>query len=747
MQANSSRLLLPALSLSVVAACSSGSDAEGSISALTAPQGVSVVDADDSAVATGGTLPGAGNQFPVSSDYVQDVASIQVFDPSIRAVENANGILCQIALTRFWRFVNKPAYKAQLDATLCGEQPEPTEGDGVSTNLNVFTMQVTRSANDAPQRARIWLPIEDSGTPVQINAELEVTRAPAATDRFGAFALNYAGVPSGGSVASPAMFGVLTSSSGENGFRFLEGSGDVSVPAANPGDRASLNQIALSRNVGASGGAARVVQTARYNDGSGDTTSTVEWRVVFDETNVLRQRNSDTPVALSRSDYRNHVNGYNMYHNDGPELGEQVELNAGMGVVLSSGAYGWVGYYGAWAPPGEAFANGDVVTASNGGASFTVVAAPGRLMRHSRDTILLTELGTQRFEWWDSGSRWQIAYSGVEWQRMAEYDFMGETWNELGLPTMIDVAGAGGFLGMYSPFLGGVHYIDGASSIVFFSSELVTGSDPIFTGLTELEMFATIDGLKSEIDQTDADNGDVFLATSMNVASAHRFVIDPSDMTLMLDVNGDGSLLEPVGLATGVAPTMGPNQWGMRSGPMVLAPVLAGMSNVFDVFEEPEYYVYETGHNPWNQFIGLQDSMNAFVSFDAPIEFLYTHTQANDMNDDAAFDGQQILLSYNGPGKLFGIPGEGLDLGGGEFRYLPNFSLKDGTVLGATSEFIVRAINVEQTLEVDPGGAPQLDINDANALELPAVNLYETPIIGPDPEVEGPPAVIDGVIQ
>lgn len=740
---------LPALFL---AGCSSGSDSDGGapgISSLLAPEGVSVVEPDTSDVSTGnGSFPNAGNQFPVNSDYVTDAASVRVIDPSVEAVDTANGILCQIGLTRFWSFVNEGAYNAQIDTALCGEEPEISESGTVTPRIHVFTMDVERASNADPQVASLWLPLEESGTPTLIHGELEVSESPSAGDRYGAFQLRYVGIPDGGSVSDPEMYGTLGSDSGDNGFYFLEGFGDVDVPASNPGDFAALSQMTLSFDSMSGGGAAKITQTVRYYDGSGDSGQEVStWRVVFDAANVVRQLDADPAVALSRGDYTNHVYRYNLYHNQGADLGERVELNAGISVELDTGAYGWVGYHGAWAPQGETFDNGDQVTAETetGIVTYDVVAAPGKLRRVSRDTLALTELGTQRFEWWEGANRFQIAYSGVEWQRVAQWNQGTESWDPIAPATMIDVAAAGGFLSMYSPFLGGVNYEDGDADITYFLDEVVLGSDMAFTGISELELFATVNALKSEIGLADANAGDIYLADPTNVSNAHRYEFDPSDMTLRLD-SGSGVMVG-VGLAAGVEPDSGPNTWGMQSGPLVTASQLAGMTNIYDVFNEDEFYFYETGHNEWNKFVGLTDSTGAFLEFDAPLDVVYTHATANDMNDDTTYDGQQLILSYNGPGRLYGIPGSPVDLGGQNEQWFPNFSMKDGTVVGAGDEYIVRAIGVDQTLVVDPGGASQLDITDADALVVPPVSLFTAPTITAPPTITGPPAVIDGVIQ
>ncbi len=739
------------LAVALLGGCSSGSDSDSPtlVAGLTAPEGVSVVDPDTSDVSTGsGNLPNSGLQFPAGSDYVNDAAAVRVIDPSVEAVSTANGILCQIGMTRFWEFVNQPAYMAQVDTTLCGDEPEISESGSVTPRIHVFTMDVDRESNTAPQTASLWLPLEESGIPTQIYGEVVVSSSPTETDRYGAFQLTYAGVPDGGTVDEPLIFGVLSSDEGDNGLRFVEGFGDINTVTTMDGESAALSQLVVIRDPVTGEGAAKITQSFReFSGGSDSGILSTTWRVVFDAANVVRELDSNGPVALSRGDYVNHVYRYNLYHNIGDDLGQRVDLNAGVNVELPSGAYAWVGYHGAWAPFGESFSNGNTVEVETdaGIVNYDVVQAPGRLKRVTREGLLLTELGSQRFEWWEGANRYQVAYNAPEWQRVAQWNGSTESWDEIVAPTMIDVGAAGGFLNMYSQALGGVNFEESASEITYFLDTLVLGSDPVFTGLADLELFATVNAIKSEISVADANAGDIYLAEPVNISNAHRYVFNPATMVMSLD--SGGGVLVGVGLDTGVEPDQGPNQWGMQSGPMVTATQLASMSDIYDVFDETEFYFYETGHNTWNQFIGLTDATGAFLEFDPPLDMLYNHSTANDMNGDATYDGQQILLNYNGPGQLFGIPGDQVDLGGQDTPWLPNFSLKDGTVVGANSEYIIRALGVDQTLVVDGGGAPQLDITDADALTVPDASLYVTPDIGAPPVITDPPAVINGEIQ
>lgn len=739
-------------SLGALAACSGSDGPTGPapVAGISGPQGVSLVDPDPSNVSTGTSgTPNAGGSFPANSAYVTDAASIGLYENSLDAIGDANNILCELGLTRFWRFVNNGAYTAQVDPALCGNGPDANEGDGQAVSLHVFTMNSTRASASDPQNVSLWLPLLEGGQPISINGEIVVEEGPSVGDPYGAFTFTYSGFPDGGSAADPVIYAVMQSNAGERGFRFLSGEGDVTVPAANPGDEAELLQVAVERN-GNGTGAAKITRTIRFNNGGGDSgPQTTTWRVVYDATHVKKQLDANPEVVLARTNFKDNVYAYNTYYNDGANQGDRVALNSGLGVEFPNGNYGWVGYFGAWAEFPETFTNGGMVTSTADDTPYTVVKAPGRLMKYTEAELALASLGTQRFEWHSGADRFQIAYSGVEWQRVAIWNGMNEEWDPVVPATMINVSTEGGYLNLYSQFLGPVTYVDTETSITYFERELVNGSSDLFAVSNTVDLRATYEGLKGEISQTEIDNGDVYLATPANISSAHKFVIDGADMTLYHDVNGDGSNLEQVGLAAGITPTGGPNEWGMRSGRMVISTAWAGMSTIDDVFSESEFFVYETGHNEWNQLVGLTDATDEWVTFDRPLEFLYTHSTAQDINGDPTYNGQQVLLQYNGPGRLWGIPGEEIDADGdGQIdRYFPNFSIADGTVVGSMGEFIVRAIGVDQTLTVDPGAGATLNLADADALTVPDPALYVTPEIGAEPTVTSPPAVIDGVIQ
>ena len=138
----------------------------------------------------------------------------------------------------------------------------------------------------------------------------------------------------------------------------------------------------------------------------------------------------------------------------------------------------------------------------------------------------------------------------------------------------------------------------------------------------------------------------------------------------------------------------------------------------------------------------LIDSSSDVVSFDKPITIKYTHVTGNDRNADATHNGKVFLLEYGGRGQLWGLPSEER-----ENRWGPVINLKDGTILGASNQYIIKANDVEQRMET---------VNNSNCASLPLTapsQAIPTGItgdvfnIGTMPDIsDQPPAVIDGEV-
>ncbi|MEM1449867.1 MAG: hypothetical protein AAF726_11115 [Planctomycetota bacterium] len=714
------------------------------VDSLQAPTSASVLAIDAMA------LDPVAAPVPDGSEYFIDPATVRLYEPNVEFLERLNERFCQLEFTRYELLVNALPYRSLLDSSMCGRLVERGRGSAVDILRRLYLGGVARTSNGDPQVHSLRLPLDDMSPRETVVGGMLVQESPVEMDRFGALQLSLTAYPSGGTIDMPSRRLAFQSLTADDGFSFVEDEGDVDEVVLGPGDPSRRIQMIVQSDPMTGTGTAKVLDTVRYWTGTADSGAIASnWRVAFDATGISYQREMDPVFAYDRTDVTYHAHSYNLYYATGANAGRRVDRESGMGVVLESGAYAWVGYDSVQVPYGESLDTGDLVTSTDGSTVYSVVSSPGRLYRATQRTLPLTELGMQRFRWMEGSTRHEVRYSGVEWERVATYSSMTGEFEDLVTPTLIDVALAGGALTMWSEFLGPVVYLDLSPDLLYHETELVNGSDPMFTNGPEVELFSTFEALRGEISQSEIDAGDVFLPTPANVTNAHKYRIAQSELILYHDVVGDGSALAQVGPAMGVVPTGGPNMSGMQSGPLVLGPDLAGMTQVTDVYLSPTYYLYETGHNPWNGSVSLVDGFGEWASFEPPIEFLYTHSTLYDLNGDMSYSGQQVVLTYRGTGRMHGIPTREFDLDGDTIydRSYPAFSIAPGTIVGPAGAYVLRPMRAEATLAYDPTGAPGLDPSTADPLVVPDLTLLDTLQVEPPQATNAAPRVIDGMVR
>jgi hypothetical protein len=747
-------LFLAATSASL-ASCGGGGGS-AAIDGLLPPEQISVVTPVEPS-----PLPPPAQAFDASSDYATDRARVHVYDPAIDPLNLVNEILCLVSQTGIDQLVNQGPYLAQVNGTLCatGEDESASEtgrSSGAVDEFELWTVESSRASNDSPQSVQYWIPEFDDGQELTIFVDMTISHGVDAQFPFGAFELDFAGAQDAASLDSAAFGGALSASTlatGQAGFGLFFGKGNVNVvPAPNEHSEQTAAAVAVDANL--QDGSARVRQRQRHDFGSGDSGILVdEYLVAFDETHFLRALDGGAPQAFHRDQFLENVWRYNLYD---ATTGQRIELESGFGFRTAAGDYGWIGYWGMWTPPGVTVASGDTITREEfgeAGASYTVFEAPGKLIRNTRRTLDLTELAGQTFQWWyfdpaSAPTSYVVEYDtlAAQWQKIGIQDPGSPSITPIAPPEAIDTA-ALGFLHMWSQSLGGpTAYVDGETFVTYFAQQFVDGSDPVFAG-GDLLLYGLVQCLRPAVTGAEAESGDVYLPDAPDVASAYSLVFQQSDLTLYLDESAQGGGLEPVGLAPGEAPASGPYAWGMRSGPLCTS--TNGLVNPWDAWNAAEFYVWETGANDWNQFTRVVDQSGDFVQFDAPITFTYVLASGAERNGDDSLAGQTYYLSYGGPGQLWGLPQEGVDLDadGDPDRWYPIVNLADGVVLGPTgTEFVVKALEIEQTLAPDPAYAGPLDLSEASALVVPGMSLYDEPAIGPAPIVDEPPRVVQGVV-
>jgi hypothetical protein len=185
------------------------------------------------------------------------------------------------------------------------------------------------------------------------------------------------------------------------------------------------------------------------------------------------------------------------------------------------------------------------------------------------------------------------------------------------------------------------------------------------------------------------------------------------------------------------------------------------------------YYVWETGPNSFNQFAGIKDSSNTFVTFDPPMQV--TYNVPSDSTIYGQYAGKAIVLQYGGFGNLWGIPGTCVSNltnqpvscdAGNNVRFVAQFSIPDdltnGTVTytppgsntGSTT-YLVRWLDREIRFANKPlSSCSGLSLPSNSDITLPTAADVKNPTdptsdayIGAKPDVTDAPRVIQGVVE
>jgi hypothetical protein len=142
-------------------------------------------------------------------------------------------------------------------------------------------------------------------------------------------------------------------------------------------------------------------------------------------------------------------------------------------------------------------------------------------------------------------------------------------------------------------------------------------------------------------------------------------------------------------------------------------------------------------------------STQEVLEFEAPLLLSYAHTWPD-------LSTSMFYLEDSGFGNLNGIPGKcvepntGLDMPcGPDSRWVPEFNIAEGSRVDdavSGTPYFVKPLEMEQRMK--PAGTMDDCANLLlNTYPLPNLSDFVDPNIGTEPVVDGPPAVIGGVVQ
>ncbi len=757
------------LAFVLVSACGGGGSSDGGGGepvGVALPAQTSVVPIQTAAVE--GDEPAWVASFAPETDYRTAVARVRVHDPGLVPFARIDRLLGLVRQVGAVELVNRSPYLAQVAPPYVapGSEVDPAllvtgrSGGARAPRFELWTVRNTRASNQAPHELELWIP----GTGAEGEA-LEVRVAStAAVDAwsFGSHRIDVAGFEPRGAGAPTFRLSLETGrASGGlvSWYRYFESQGDLAaVPAA--GEAAVELAITAEVNAGGSTGRARVFRRRRFDDGAGDSGIVPEehW-IRFDATTLLRATNGGTRHAFERQNFDEHVWRYGLFD---ATTGERVPAGAGFSFLTEAQELGWVDADGLWVPAGTSVAHGDTVRSTvlpseaQEAEDFSVVLAPGRLVRHVRRPLDLIEIADTPFEWIernepeDSVTRWRLVFDvgTATWWKSARHDPDsgpdGGAWVALDPFVAVDTA-AVGWLQLWSERFGGlVSFVHGDTTVATFASTPVDGGDALFADGDTAVLFGFVDCLRAELTAAEVEVGDVLLPAAPDVATPHRFEFHRDDLALF----HDAGTLAPVGLAAEEPPPVGPWSWGLASGPLVVDG--SGFARVQDVWNAPEFFTWETGPNPWNRTTALRRTDESPVRFEAPLTFVYVHATENDRNGDATYAGQSFVLRWLPTaegGELVGLPRAAVDT---DFdlvpdRVVPLVNLADGTRVGPTGvEYVVKALDLERALREDPASVGAFSLVPASDLVLAGPADLEPVELGPVPTVTEAPRVVAG---
>jgi hypothetical protein len=687
--------LVLAVAMAMLIACNSGGGGDGSgsggggtdVEALTLPDRIELTNVEDNSSARSMMKGFNALYSDADTDYTNTEKHSWVDDTE--ALDMINDILGICKDTGYEDFVNLGPYKALVRQV--GDSKESQSGSNTTNTTTEQLMEmyvdVTRSNNNAPMIVKIWVEEEDGPgeQAMLIRGHFTVSQGVSDSYPYGVMTAHFRGTTLTG---DQDMFTMAMSVNAENGNVIIETVED----SEEHGDFEFHSKVQVVANADVTQGNAYVWESDTWVDWESNepTTEETEELIAFNE-DYFKVTEDGTDSFYSKDNLMHRIYNYKLFN---AADGSNLEMNSGFPIETEDGKHGYIGYWGIWAPHGASIENGDTVTNMDGD-EYTVFRARGKLTMHSQDNIELGELtGMELSKWdcdesecqdlivtWDGSnfiklgerndSNGMIEYyeSGdAEYHAIVDFEQWDGAWCEA-LRAYLRLGN------LFFDENGDVDPDD--ESTVYFHSERTIDPETA----TDLDLYSwefTLDlpitqSVVSGADQAQNDYWSSsptektfnFVAAEMMLYQGANAVEVPDDLEL------EGSYLE----------------WGYHIGPLTTTRYNANSAPYFwEAHEAETYYTWNTGDNDWNQFATLKDGNDEFISFDAPISFSYTHSTANDINGDSAYNGKVFRMEYDG--NHVHIPWE-FDSATEEWE--PQINIKDGVLMGDNEQYVIKA--------------------------------------------------------
>jgi len=744
-----SHVLAVAAASVLFAACGGSGGGSGAIPGLQGAEQVTIVTANQGSAA----MLDRGSRRSSLTDYQATTTRFWVRDRSMETLDTVNMILGFLHETNYWddAVVNQGPYRALVKDEQRGEG-----GDGRGNTGPTFVEWVidsSRASASAPQIVKFWLSETAEGVgdadrpPAIIYGHLQVDQEPSTGNTLGVFTLHFKELLEDAPAGSidTQFEGYLQSVARTDGqsevlFYMSHGDPDGVVAADTLANRQRVHVIGDPTT---DSGRAYAEYKKVRNDGGVIDTEQGEFNLQFNSSYLaMHDLVADTYQVLDRNDFDTYVFNYGLFDRSSEA---KVALQSGFPLETVAGDRGWVGFHGLWFGPSTTIADGQTLvrhsyTPGTPATNYTAVVVPGRLEKRTRHSFTVGDIDGEELDTFDptAGQEILAVFSGTTLLKVAVRS--GMDWNRLGSP--VDITGnytTGMWLHFYSQARGSVELIWPAtltaSTPAFgWSQETINANSPEVAGgsLTLHGYFHQLRALITSNQANYSSGESAYWPDASDPSTGNQdYSFDPS--TLMLTLGG-----QPVRLADGVSVGQGPGMFGFDCGPLFASP----LATLGDAASQTTTYQWTTGANDWNQLRTVKNSGGAFVQFDQPLSFTYTHHETG-----SPYDGRSFQFEWDGS-NLGGVPSLQSTT---DNRWYPLFNIPSGTVLTTGGhDYLVKQLEGEQVMVAvgDPAGtiaAQGFDLT--TSITQPDASGYADPAIGTRPTVTTPPLFVGGVKQ
>ena len=739
-----------------------------------------------------------------TSDYRTDKTTVYVNERSLDSFRSVNEILCMVRQSRYDVMINQGPYRAQVDKNLCSTnrsnasnavQALTDQSSGSTMPLyENWIIESIRTSSQSPHIVNVWVhPTPNPNeTPQVIDARIVITEGSDTAPPYGIFKMNFKALNPSRSVV--LFKGFLNAEFDTNFNRALL------KFATEDKDSYSIEKATLDKDPAGASGSGSVLKVQSF---PGQTPKTDRFDLAYNTTNFLRSDISGTQICLDRANFKISAWRYGLYttasSTAGPS-GTRVIRNSNFTVKkVNPDLYGSIGYWGAWFPGGATVADGEQVYkhnySTNTDTPFTVFERGGKLKKYTKDIITLADIKNIPLVWFTSGTAKMVIWDGNAFVTIAQAQSDG-SWQTV-TPVMLDLSNlnwvelmfwsqslSGSVIVKLSPptatpqpsecinkgngFFDCTGKATGTTPVVYFKEQIVFPGDSVppslacFDRCPDDTALATANPFRTDILSYQSGTAPL-LATY----ASYSF----SSTTMLLTNSATGT---PVTAGT----TASPYQNGITSG-LLFDPSPANLSSLGCDWDANstcggkawtalnEFFVWETGPNAWNQFVTVKDGSGLPVKFDPPLQVKYIHSQPTVTAPDHKYDGVMFFLEYSGFGDLHGIPGKCVDVDKGidmdcsqsgsnqAIRWVPEFSMpfmqanNDLTTVNDAGNpaitYFVKPLEIEERM--NSAALSACTGLATSAYMLPSMSSWIDPIIGAEPVITAPPAVVGGMVQ